>query len=388
MMYLVAAVALLMWVGMLLFDAAAIGAIIVFGGIVLLFSSAMGFGSFLARRRAIRQDSLLSVLAIATERGIPLAPAVAAFADQFRGQLRWRIMNLAADLNQGTALAAALERQPKLASRNAVLLAWVGHESGTLPKALRMATGTRSAQLPIWTAITARLSYVIAILLVAQMISGFILYYIIPKFEAIFKDFNIPLPRVTILTIEASHFAIKFGYLTAWLPLFELGLLIFLPLSFLGWGNYHIPVFDRLLSRRHTALVLRSLSLVVEGGKPLARGLSVVASHYPTQWMRRRLHEAHAEVEHGAQWTDALWRWRVIRASDAEVLHSAAAVGNLAWALSELADTIERRLATRAHAIVQTLFPLAVAALGALVFTLAVAYFMPLVQLITELSNL
>ena len=108
------------------------------------------------------------------------------------------------------------------------------------------------------------------------------MYFIVPKFEAIFKDFGVSLPQVTILVIDASHFLIKYGLITVWIPLFELALLVFLPLSFLSWSNYTIPLFDRLLGRRHTALVLRSLALMVEGGKPIALGLSTLAQHYPT----------------------------------------------------------------------------------------------------------
>ena len=61
-----------------------------------------------------------------------------------------------------------------------------------------MAATSRSSQLPIWTAITARLSYILALLLAMQSIVAFILYFIMPKFEAIFKDFNVPLPPVTV----------------------------------------------------------------------------------------------------------------------------------------------------------------------------------------------
>ena len=77
----------------------------------------------------------------------------------------------------------------------------------------------------------------------------------------------------------------------------------------------------------------------------------------------------------------------LIRVADAEVLASAADVGNLAWALFELADSAERRLATRFQMVVQTLFPLVVVALGLAVFILAMAYFVPLVTLITELTK-
>jgi type II secretory pathway component PulF len=387
MMYLVAAVAVMMWLGILAFGSIVFGILAVAGGVVVLFAGVMGTGVILARSRAAGQDSLLSVLAIAAERSMPLAPAVAAFADQYRGLTYRRIMNLAAQLNWGTALPEAFERARKVVSRDAILLTWVGHETGTLPRALRLAAATRSNMLPIWTAIAARLSYILALLLAMQTICGFIFYFIIPRLESIFYDFSLALPRITILTIEASSWVIRYGYITIWIPLIEAVLLIFLPLSLLGWGRVHVPLFDRLMGRRHTALVLRSLSLAVEGTKPIAVGLATLADHYPTRWIRRRLVRVRDDARAGADWIDSLRYRRVIRASDAEVIRSAGAVGNLSWALTELADTIERRLAARAHTLVQTIFPLAVVMLGVVVFILAIAYFIPLVQLITELAN-
>jgi type II secretory pathway component PulF len=212
--------------------------------------------------------------------------------------------------------------------------------------------------------------------------------YIIPKFEAIFRDFGESLPSMTIFIIDSCRFITRRGGPAALIPLIELMLLIALPFSFLTWGNYSVPLFDHLLGRRHTALVLRSLSLVVEGNKPISLGVSTLARHYPTFWIRRRLIGVESDVRQGVDWIQALWRHGLIRAADAEVLDSAAAVGNLGWALSELAETTERRLATRFQAVVQTLFPLVVVMLGMVVFMLIVAYFLPLVQLIQRLSDL
>ena len=194
-------------------------------------------------------------------------------------------------------------------------------------------------------------------------------------------------PPVTVAVIDVSHFVFAYGFITFWIPLIELALLLFLPLSFLAWGNFNVPLFDRLLGRRHTALVLRSLGLVVDGGKPIALGVSTLAHHYPTRWVRRRLERVESDIGHGADWIESLHRHRLIRVADAEVLASAAEVGNLSWALFELAESADRRLATRFQMVVQTLFPLVVVMLGMAVFILAMAYFVPLVQLITELTN-
>ncbi len=387
LMYLVAISAVLIWLAILVADKFIVIATLVLAGLVLAFVSLMGVGIVLARRRSTRQDAILWVLAIAAERNMPLAPAVAAFAGQYRGLMYRRVMGLAAHLNWGTALPEALTRARQVVSRDAVLLSWIGQSSGLLPKALRMAANSRSTQLPIWTAIAARLSYILVVLFVMQVMTSFMLYYIIPKLESIFNDFGLPLPWVTVKIIDFSHFMVKFASPTLMLPFLELGLLIFIPFSFLAWGDYHVPFFDRLFRRRHTALVLRSLSLMVEGNKPVALGLSILATHYPTRWVRWKLIRAESDVRQGVDWIEALWRQGLLSATDAEVLTSASVVGNLAWALAELAETAERRLATRFQVFVETAFPLVVIAMGAMVFVMAVGYYIPLIHLIRRLTD-
>jgi type II secretory pathway component PulF len=381
MMWLVAAIAVVLWL------VVTMGAVVVAGGIVLLFAMAIGAGVILARRRSTQQDSLLVILAIAAEGNMPLAPTVAAFADQYKGKYSRRIMNLAAEPDSGRSVPEALESVRRVVSRDALLLARVGEQTGRLPQALRIAASSRSSQLPIWTAIATRLAYLLAMLLIRQSICGFMLYFIVPKFEAIFKDFGVPLPQSTILLTEGSHFIMKYRFFTAWIPPLELLLLIFLPFSFAGWVNDDVPLFDRFLKRRHMALILRALSLAVDAGKPIEVGLTTLASRYPTLWVRRKLIKVDDQVQLGESWISALERQGIIQTSDAQVLTSTSEVGNLGWALRELAETGERRLAFRFQAVIQTLFPLVVLGLGLVVMFVAVAFFSPLVVLLGRLSG-
>jgi protein transport protein HofC len=381
LMILVAGVALVLWLGITL------GGLMIVVGFGMLFAAAIAVGFVWARLRTTRQDALVWITAIAAERGMPLAPAVAAFADQFRGRARRRVLDLVANLKAGMPLPEALERTPRAVSRDVVLMAWIGQLTGLLPKALRLAGSARSAQLSLWLGIASRVAYLLGLLLSMQLIVGFILYFILPKFEAIFRDFGLALPEATVFVIEASHYIVRFFPISLPFLGLEIACLLYVPFSFSGWMNYNVPIFDRMLTRRHTALVLRALSLVVEANKPIALGLSTLASHYPARWVRLRLVGVERDVQAGGDWIEALWRARIIRAADAEVLASAASVGNLAWALRELAETSERRQTIRLQAAVQTLFPLTVVLIGVLIGFLALAYFVPLVKVITELSR-
>ncbi len=252
MMFLIVLVAIGCWLGVMLGYLLIVVAIL--GGIAMLITS----GFVMARLRTTRQDALLSILAIAAERGMPLAPALAAFADQFRGGSHRRVMNVVAQLNTGTPLPEALEKPRHALSRDVSLMARVGHETGLLPRALRMAGTARATQVAAWSAMASRLAYLLAVILIAEGILGYLAYRGIgATFAAIFSDFGIRVPEVsrrTFWLIEQIGGS-PIGLLIVFIEFIGL---LYIPFSFGGWMNYHAPIFDRLLPRRHTALVLRA----------------------------------------------------------------------------------------------------------------------------------
>jgi type II secretory pathway component PulF len=147
------------------------------------------------------------------------------------------------------------------------------------------------------------------------------------------------------------------------------------------------PLIGRLFRRRHASLVLRCLATAAEGGRPIEKALKTLADRYPTRWVRRRLLAVEREVDRGEDWREALLRRGLIRPADHEVLTSASGVGNLAWAMGDLADAIDRRRRLRFDLLTQVLWPIVVLAVGGLVLFLAIGFFSPLVELIGRLSR-
>ncbi|HEV3168233.1 MAG TPA: type II secretion system F family protein, partial [Isosphaeraceae bacterium] len=340
----------------------------------------------IAARRESQQDALLWVIVIAAEKQLPLAPGLYAVADQYGGRFHRQVIALANWLNAGLALPDALDRVTGLLPKSATVLIRVGWETGVLPAALREAARVRAVQPLHRNPLAGKFFYLIGMLFVIQSICGFILYFIIPKFEAIFADFQVRLPEVTIFVIGLSHALVSSGAL-AMIVLVEFGLLLYLPLSYFGWARSPVSLFDRLLRRQHTIRILRSLAVVAEGGVSLSSGVAALARFYPGRWVRRRLEHVQEAMSQGADWWDCL-RWQgLIRRSEAAVLESAQRAGNVPWALRELAESSQRRLVYRLQALTQLLFPLVVIGIGGVVFLMAVAYFSPLVTLIRELGE-
>ncbi|MGE3820167.1 MAG: type II secretion system F family protein, partial [Isosphaeraceae bacterium] len=301
LMYAVVACAVLIWLGML----ARFGIILIL--IVGMTALGVALAVVLARRNASQQESLLWALAIASERGMPLSPAALAFAEQFGTSYRWRVQLLAALLDEGKTLPEAMSQVPGLFDREATVLIRAGWATGTLPGALRQAAARRQSDRGAWAAISARLTYVIAMVVAMQIVVGFISYFIVPKMEAIFKDFGVPLPGATRFVISASHTVATYGGvpLAVLFPL-EIVALFVLPLGTFNLFQLGIPLLDRLFRRRHTALILRSLALSVQANKPIGEALAALADEYPSRWVRQRLRGASVAANHGEDWVHAL----------------------------------------------------------------------------------
>ena len=69
-----------------------------------------------------------------------------------------------------------------------------GEAGGALEAILQRLADFKEKSQSLKRRIKSAMVYPIVVIIVACVIVGFILYFIIPKFEAIFKDFGVPLP--------------------------------------------------------------------------------------------------------------------------------------------------------------------------------------------------
>jgi protein transport protein HofC len=359
-----------------------IGAVIVVGALVTMaIVSAIVGGA----RMVHRQDALIHTLAIATSRDVPLAPALEAFAEYCGRRYRRVVQTAAFHLRQGASLSETLDRVPSLLPTDFQLLARIASECGTFPQAVREFEATRSVSRSAWNGLLSRITYFVTLLWTAQAVLAFLFYFIMPRFEAIFRDFGLMLPSATVLLIHLTRTIAGHPLVLIGLVAFEIGLLWLVGVA-LRSSLYRIPLVDRLFARRHSALVLRSLAWVVDGGKPLQWGIDAIARKYPTRWVQRALERVSIDVTHGENWMNSLVTHGLIRPTEAAILESAQRVGNLPWALHETAGISERRLSFRLQAIQQLLFPLALILAGSVVVLVGIAVIGSLASLVEALA--
>jgi type II secretory pathway component PulF len=400
----------------LLFGAGAVALLLLGRGywIAVLLVVAMYYGWVLLTHlhyREGRRNELLDLLATAAEAGMPLPQALRAYLeDRPHGTLRelwvaillffvvpgyywicyWgrsfdrRVAHLAELLEQGVPLPRALRVSAALATRDTLLAAVVGESTGKLAKCLR--TSIQQRHSTIWLELLPRLVYPAALVLFITGVLSFLMLYIIPKFEKIFKDFDMKLPDLTV-----SIMAIGRG-LALYSSLLPFALLALAGLAFgvlfnstLCWYLPGLGWFYRMQARGR---VLKLLGLLLEAGLTVPRALAELAdSGQFSNTVARRLERSRRLVEAGDSLAPSLNLSGLLPGHMVPLVESAERMHNLPWALAELGDHLASRSVRVMQRISLLTTPVLVFLVGLLVGSIAIGMFVPLIKLLEGLTQ-
>lgn len=336
---------------------------------------------------ASRQYGLLWLLTVAAERSMPLTPAIEAFSRERGDSFGRKARYLVTLLNAGVPLPTALERCPGLLPRYAIPTVRVGFDTGTLAQALRRATALREIHEPLWMALQGRLSYLLAVPFFGFITLTFIMLKLVPSFEKIFRDFGTPLPALTSVLINIANLTCSYWFLLLPLWLLAPAILFYLPIRYFGWTDLDLPGMGQFTRRLDSAEILDTLALVAGQQRPMSQGFAALAHSYPKRRIRERLSQVTIDVMMGEDWCNSLAKRGLIGQAELTMLRAAQRVGNLPWALTELAESVRRRVAYRVQAVAEICFPPVIILIGAVILFVVVALFVPLISLITRLAG-
>jgi type II secretory pathway component PulF len=364
------------------------GIVSVFGVIVVLLAVATIL-EMVVLRRAAQRRSMCKMLSLVLERGAHLESSVLLAGQTLRGGVGYAARSLFRDMSGGMPIVAAITRNPKALPPETLAYLASGTSRAARTAALReLSRAEQGEMVTIWRTCIDRISYLVAVLMFMALLLTFIMIKIVPQFVQIFDEFGLELPPITQLAVSLSEFAVN----VLAVPLL-LGCLLLILASVVIATCYVVdePVLkgltDRFFRGRHIANVLRIIALATENRQPLAEVLSRAATVYPAIPMRRQLAKAATEVGAGVDWRDALRHSQIVSRAEQSLLKTAEIVGNVPWALREIAKRREKLavywLATR----LQLLYPLIILLLGLLVGFYAISMFIPIVRLIEGMSR-
>lgn len=349
-------------------------------------------------------------LATLVDAGLPLLRGMRVLERQEKNPTLKRILGeLAVAIEGGSTFSEALAQHPKVFNKLFVNMVKAGELGGVLEVVLnRLAEFMEKAE-KIKGKIKAAMFYPVAVLIVAIVILGVLMVFVVPKFESIFADMldGAKLPGFTQLVLKLANIiksqsiligdAAPFG-----LPVFPgpviIGLVVFvIAFKFALKTKFVRKYFDRfkmvmpvlgpVVSKVAIARFTRTLGTLVSSGVPILQALTIVKETSGNVTVSQAVASIHESVKEGETITAPLDASRVFPPMVTSMVDVGEQTGALPEMLMKIADTYEEEVDNAVTAMTSLLEPIMIVFLAVIVGSIVIALFLPLIEMINQLGG-
>jgi type IV pilus assembly protein PilC len=325
--------------------------------------------------------------------GLPVLRSLKILEGQMRpGVLKNALIDVVDDVESGSSLSEAFAKHPKCFDRLYVNMVKAGEAGGALEVILQRLADFKEKSQSLKRRVTGAMIYPVVVILVAVCILTFIMLYIIPKFEKIFKDFNMKLPAITEWLMATSRWFGTYWYV---LPLFPLSFWLLIKLIRLSrTGAYAldrvylwIPVLGMIMEKTIVARTMRTLGTLVASGVPILEALSIVRETCTNAVFERAYQRVYESIREGDTIAQPLKESRLVDDMVVNMIDVGEETGDLDTMLYKIADVYDEEVDVLVEGLISLLEPLMIVVLGLIIGTIVIALFMPLIKLLEGLSK-
>ena len=297
------------------------------------------------------------------------------------------ILTIKSDVESGTNLADSLEKHPKYFDDLVCNLVAAGEQSGTLEKLLDKIATYKEKTEELKGKVKKALFYPIAVLIVAFIVCGILLIFVVPQFQDIFKSFGADLPAFTKMVIGLSNFVQAF-WLYILVGLFAAGYV---------FNNakqrspamrrsidviaLKIPVVGAILEKSAIARFARTLSTMFAAGVPLVEAMESVGGATGNILFQEATLRMRDDVATGTQLQQAMKQTGLFPNMMVQMVAIGEESGSLDEMLGKVADFYEEEVDNMVGGLSSLLEPLIMAILGILVGGLVIAMYLPIFKM-------
>src|ERR1700722_18007879 len=325
--------------------------------------------------------------------GLPVLRSLRILEGQMKpGVLKNALIDVVDDVESGSSLSEAFAKHPKCFDRLYVNMVKAGEAGGALETILKRLADFKEKSQSLKRKITGAMVYPVVVIMVAVAILTFIMLFIIPKFEKIFKDFNMELPDMTKMLMATSKWFGEYWYI---LPLFPLTFWLLIKLIRLNkTGNYAIdriylwiPIIGPLIEKTVVARTTRTLGTLVASGVPILEALAIVRETANNAVFERMYQRVYESIREGDTIAQPLKESRLVDDMVINMIDVGEETGGLDTMLYKIADVYDEEVNVMVESLISLLEPIMIVVLGGIIGTIVIALFMPLIKLLEGLSK-
>lgn len=320
--------------------------------------------------------------------GVPLVQTIEMIGNGHNnGNMQKLLGTIGHKLSSGIPLSDCLRDHPRYFDDLYCDLVASGEQSGSLETIYdRIATYQEKAEA-LKAKIKKAMTYPIAVLIIAAVVTSILLIFVVPVFQEIFAGFGAELPAFTQFVVGISDFMVAYWYLGL------AGIIAFIFLFKRAHRNSQklrdqvdrtilkLPIVGDVLKKAAVARYARTLSTTFAAGVPLIDALDSAAGAAGNAVFRDAILEVRNEVTSGMQMNLAMRNCSIFPDMVIQMVAIGEESGAVDDMLSKVANVYEAEVDNAVDNLTALLEPLIMSVLGVVIGGLIIAMYLPIFQL-------
>ncbi|MBF0144409.1 MAG: type II secretion system F family protein [Magnetococcales bacterium] len=290
-------------------------------------------------------------------------------------------------IEAGTTLTEAMSREPKMFDELFVNLVQAGEQSGILESVLGRLAVYKEKSASLKAKVKSAMTYPISVLVIAFVITGVLMIFVVPTFADLFKNFGAELPAPTRIVIAMSEWTQSYWYVV----IFVVGAAGYTFKRFYRQSEHfhyqvdrltlHLPVFGMILRKSAVARFARTFGTMVAAGTPILESLENVAKTSGNRIVEEAIMNSRSSISEGRTLTEPLANSGIFPTMVTSMISIGESTGSLEQMLEKIADFYEEEVDRAVDNLTALLEPIILVFLGVVIGGLVVAMYMPIFQM-------
>ena len=355
---------------------------------------AMDLGKFFEKPPGVKEKAVwASKLAALVDAGVPIVRSLDLMTSQQKLPMFKRaLQQVSLEVNQGTAMGAAMRQSPKVFDQLTIAMVEAGEVGGVLDESLKRLAKLLEDNARLQNQIKGALGYPVAVLVIAILVFLGMTIFLIPTFAEIFEDLGAELPLFTQLMVDLS------GLLRSSLAVVAVVVLIVAVWLFSRYYATHkgrrqvdrvmlkVPLFGDLIMKTATAQFCRIFSSLAKAGVPILMSLEISSETAGNSIISDAILDSRSLVQEGVLLSNALIRQNVLPDMALSMLSIGEETGEMDQMLTKVADFYEDEVSASVKALTSMLEPAMIVVVGGIVGSILLAMYLPMFTVFDQIK--
>jgi type IV pilus assembly protein PilC len=319
--------------------------------------------------------------------GLPIVQALEVLARQQESKaLKKVLLRVQETVATGGTLSQGMSKHPEAFDELYVHMIAAGEDAGILDSILERLSAHMEKSIKLKREVKTALIYPSIVVSVAIIVTAILLVFVIPTFKDLYDSSNAKLPTLTQWVMAASDFVSNFWHVIFGSLGLGLALLIRSLKTARGQEVLHpivlrIPILGNILKKVCIARFSRTLGTMISAGVPVLEALTVCGKTAGNKVIEHAVHRAHLAISEGQTMADPLQESAVFSPMVVQMIAVGESTGALDTMLGKVADFFEQEVDSSVAALKQSIEPIMIVGLGAIVGVIVVAMYLPIFEM-------